>query len=556
MSFSQGTPAQPLALVARNVFVTGVSTTGNALTVQQLSAGQVASFQTSTGATAFIVGNGSGVSSRFVAVASTGTAGSYSNDGVNWVAMTLPSSQVWRAVAVNYTTGRFVAVAQGPSTAAAYSDDGINWIASTLPSSSSWTGLTVNPTTGRFVAVGGAPATTAAYSDNGSTWVAATLPSSASWNSVTVNPNTGRFVAIGYSGTSAAYSDNGSTWTAATLPSSSGWTTVTVNPNTGRFVVVATGPSNISAYSDNGSTWTAATLPSSANWQGVVCNPTTGRFVAVAGPSGTAAAYSDNGSTWIAATLPSAGNWNSVTVNPSTGRFVVVVYGSAVAAYSDNGATWTAATLSASTNWNSVTSSYTIASVGVNKPNPSYTLDVSGDVNFSGTLRQNGNVFTGGGGAQWTTAGSTIYYTLGNVGVGTNNPSAYTLQVQGTLGVSGDITALYSDERLKTKTGTLVSALDKVTSLETFTYRTNELALSLGFEDDYQRVGVSAQQVQKVLPEAVRPAPFDANNQSGQNYLTVQYEKLVPLLIEALKEERRAREKLDEQIKIIIEKLV
>ena len=428
MSFSQGTPAQPLALVARNVFVTGVSTTGNALTVQQLSAGQVASFQTSTGATAFIVGNGSGVSSRFVAVASTGTAGSYSNDGVNWVAMTLPSSQVWRAVAVNYTTGRFVAVAQGPSTAAAYSDDGINWIASTLPSSSSWTGLTVNPTTGRFVAVGGAPATTAAYSDNGSTWVAATLPS--------------------------------------------------------------------------------------------------------------------------------AGNWNSVTVNPSTGRFVVVVYGSAVAAYSDNGATWTAATLSASTNWNSVTSSYTIASVGVNKPNPSYTLDVSGDVNFSGTLRQNGNVFTGGGGAQWTTAGSTIYYTLGNVGVGTNNPSAYTLQVQGTLGVSGDITALYSDERLKTKTGTLVSALDKVTSLETFTYRTNELALSLGFEDDYQRVGVSAQQVQKVLPEAVRPAPFDANNQSGQNYLTVQYEKLVPLLIEALKEERRAREKLDEQIKIIIEKLV
>ena len=513
MSFSQGTPAQPLALVARNVFVTGVSTTGNALTVQQLSAGQVASFQTSTGATAFIVGNGSGVSSRFVAVASTGTAGSYSNDGVNWVAMTLPSSQVWRAVAVNYTTGRFVAVAQGPSTAAAYSDDGINWIASTLPSSSSWTGLTVNPTTGRFVAVGGAPATTAAYSDNGSTWVAATLPSSASWNSVTVNPNTGRFVAIGYSGTSAA-------------------------------------------YSDNGSTWTAATLPSSANWQGVVCNPTTGRFVAVAGPSGTAAAYSDNGSTWIAATLPSAGNWNSVTVNPSTGRFVVVVYGSAVAAYSDNGATWTAATLSASTNWNSVTSSYTIASVGVNKPNPSYTLDVSGDVNFSGTLRQNGNVFTGGGGAQWTTAGSTIYYTLGNVGVGTNNPSAYTLQVQGTLGVSGDITALYSDERLKTKTGTLVSALDKVTSLETFTYRTNELALSLGFEDDYQRVGVSAQQVQKVLPEAVRPAPFDANNQSGQNYLTVQYEKLVPLLIEALKEERRAREKLDEQIKIIIEKLV
>jgi hypothetical protein len=136
----------------------------------------------------------------------------------------------------------------------------------------------------------------------------------------------------------------------------------------------------------------------------------------------------------------------------------------------------------------------------------------------------------------------------GNVGIGITNPTSYTLQVAGTIGASGDITALYSDERLKTKTGALTGALDKVASLDTFTYRNNELAQSFGFKDDYQRVGVSAQQVQKVLPEAVRPAPFDAENQSGQNYLTVQYEKLVPLLIEALKEERRLRCQLEERV--------
>ena len=45
-----------------------------------------------------------------------------------------------------------------------------------------------------------------------------------------------------------------------------------------------------------------------------------------------------------------------------------------------------------------------------------------------------------------------------------------------------------------------------------------------------REVGVSAQQVQRVLPEAVTSAPID------DKYLTVWYERLVPLLIEAVKE--------------------
>jgi hypothetical protein len=132
------------------------------------------------------------------------------------------------------------------------------------------------------------------------------------------------------------------------------------------------------------------------------------------------------------------------------------------------------------------------------------------------------------------------------LGIGVN-PTTYTLQVSGTVGVSGDITALYSDERLKTKTGTLENALDSVCNLDTFKYVSNELAHRYGITDGTQRVGLSAQQVQKILPEVVKPAPFDADNQSGQNFLTIQYDKLVPLLIESIKELKCRLERLEKQ---------
>ena len=94
----------------------------------------------------------------------------------------------------------------------------------------------------------------------------------------------------------------------------------------------------------------------------------------------------------------------------------------------------------------------------------------------------------------------------------------------------GTITASYSDERLKTFTGKIINALDKVNLLNGYYFVENEVAKSLGYDDDKQQVGVSAQEVERVMPEVVAPAPID------NKYLTVRYERLVPLLIEAIKE--------------------
>jgi hypothetical protein len=112
------------------------------------------------------------------------------------------------------------------------------------------------------------------------------------------------------------------------------------------------------------------------------------------------------------------------------------------------------------------------------------------------------------------------------------------------IAATGNITAYYSDERLKTKTGGIDNALEKVVGLSGFLYVENDLARSLGYTNAKQQVGVSAQAVQAVLPEAVSLAPVDFEtledgtiiSKSGENYLTVDYSRLVPLLIEAIKD--------------------
>jgi hypothetical protein len=164
------------------------------------------------------------------------------------------------------------------------------------------------------------------------------------------------------------------------------------------------------------------------------------------------------------------------------------------------------------------------------------TLNIggSGDVSLTsgagiyfGTYSSSGTRFVGNGGGEWY-----LYRTTTAVLQSQGTGAA---QVNGVLYVTSDVYTNYSDIRLKTVLAPITSASAKLKTLDTFTYVNNDLAHSLGQTTTREQVGVNAAQVKAVQPEAVGIAALDVNehgeSKSGENYLTVQYEKLVPLVI-------------------------
>lgn len=180
---------------------------------------------------------------------------------------------------------------------------------------------------------------------------------------------------------------------------------------------------------------------------------------------------------------------------------------------------------------------------------------------YTGTASSTNNISTGSVASGSTktlnigtsgVSGSTTTITIGSSVTGSTNTTA----IYGGLGVgttadttngsvraAGTITSNYSDERLKTNIQVISNALEKVCSLRGVTYTANTLAESYGYTNKEIQVGVLSQDLEKVLPEVVKPAPFDRIfiegveiSKSGQEYKTVHYERIVPLLIEAIKE--------------------
>lgn len=105
------------------------------------------------------------------------------------------------------------------------------------------------------------------------------------------------------------------------------------------------------------------------------------------------------------------------------------------------------------------------------------------------------------------------------------------IAVTGGITATGEITAYYSDDRLKKDVVAITDPIQKLMQIRGVTFRPNATALALGITDK-EEVGVIAQEIQAVLPQLVTGSAFEG-------YVTVKYDKLTALLIEAVKAQQK-----------------
>lgn len=116
----------------------------------------------------------------------------------------------------------------------------------------------------------------------------------------------------------------------------------------------------------------------------------------------------------------------------------------------------------------------------------------------------------------------------GNVGIGTTNPTEK-LHVVGNICATGTIAAC-SDSRFKTNVTPLDRALDKIEKLRPVAYDWKRDEYPDRDFSDRRQIGLIAQELREILPEAVQ--------EGSDGYLAVDYSRLTPVLVEAVRELR------------------
>ncbi len=141
--------------------------------------------------------------------------------------------------------------------------------------------------------------------------------------------------------------------------------------------------------------------------------------------------------------------------------------------------------------------------------------------------------------------GNNTAFVIGNGTSNSNRSDAITVWFDGTTTISGDLT-VNSDARLKSNIISLGSTLAKLLALDgkSYTFKRDE---------SKQKIGLLAQDVQKVFPELVKKASDE------QGTLSINYQGLIPVLINAIKEQDERIKEQDDKInrlEALVQKLI
>ena len=178
------------------------------------------------------------------------------------------------------------------------------------------------------------------------------------------------------------------------------------------------------------------------------------------------------------------------------------------------------------------TAEFKTISDGANNGGAMMLMGIGGTIEFYSVP----SAGAGSSGTKHTITGANMWGTHKKLDIGENTVKIYTslgvgINASGTTGridAANDVVAFStSDERMKTNIVTISNALEKVASLRGVEFTWDEtMKEHHGYEG--QDTGVIAQDVMKVLPEVVQVR--------DNGYMAVKYEKMIGLLIEAIKE--------------------
>ena len=122
----------------------------------------------------------------------------------------------------------------------------------------------------------------------------------------------------------------------------------------------------------------------------------------------------------------------------------------------------------------------------------------------------------------------------------------------GNIKAQEDVVAYASDERLKENIINISNPLQKIKQLRGVYFDWKDKTKDLGFYPTTKKneIGMIAQEVEKIIPQAITTAPFDESYEGNdrENYKTIKYDRIIPLLVECINEQQKQIDNLKNQI--------